>query len=124
MVTTADRLKELMEKRNLRQVDIINKCQPFCNKFGAKLGKSDLSQYLSGKVVPSQYKLTILGLALDVNEAWLIGLDVAPERKDKKASPTTGLTEDEELMLDLFRLVPDDKKALVIEMIRVALNTK
>ena len=41
--------------------------------------------------------------------------------------PATGelpLTEVEKALLDLFRKVPEDKQAMVIQMIRVALDTK
>lgn len=80
--TTALRLKELMEKRNLRQVDILNLTKPLCEEYGIKMNKSDLSQYCSGKTEPNQEKLFVLGKALDVNEAWLMGFDVPMERID------------------------------------------
>lgn len=81
---TSARLKYIMKSQSLRQVDILNKAKPFCEKHGVKLGKNDLSQYVSGKVEPGQEKLTILGLALNVNEAWLMGYDVAMERERNK----------------------------------------
>ena len=74
--TTSERLKQLMEERNLKQVDILNKSLPYCNKYGVKMNKSDISQYVSGKVEPSQDKLVVLGMALDVTESWLMGFDV------------------------------------------------
>ncbi len=77
---TAIRLNLLMEERNLRQVDILEKCKPFCKKYNVKLGRNDLSQYVNGKVEPGQEKLSILGLALNVSEAWLMGYDVPRER--------------------------------------------
>lgn len=46
------------------------------------MNKSDISQYVSGKVEPSQDKLVVLGMALDVTESWLMGFDVPAERKD------------------------------------------
>lgn len=80
--TTSERLKQLMEERNLKQVDILNKSLLYCNKYGVKMNKSDISQYVSGKVEPSQDKLVVLGMALDVTESWLMGFDVPAERKD------------------------------------------
>lgn len=77
--TTSERLKQLMKERNLKQVDILNLCKPFCEKYGVKLAKNDLSQYISGKVQPGSDKLSILGMALGVDETWLMGYDV--ERK-------------------------------------------
>lgn len=77
---TAIRLKYLMDTRGLKQVDIVNLCQPFCKKYGVKMSKSDMSQYVSGKVEPNQDKLYVLGNALNVSEAWLMGYDVPMER--------------------------------------------
>lgn len=74
--TTSDRLKEYMNLTGLKQVDILEKCKPFCEKYDIRIGKNDLSQYVSGKVQPRQNKLSILGMALGVSEAWLMGYDV------------------------------------------------
>lgn len=73
---TSMRLKEIMNDRNLRQVDILRKAEPYSKKYDIRLAKNDLSQYVSGKVEPSQEKLTILALALGVSEPWLMGYDV------------------------------------------------
>ena len=77
--TTADRLKEIMQERHLRQTDVVAICQPLCDKYGVKIGRNDLSQYISGKYVPRQKKLAILASALNVDEAWLMGYDVDPK---------------------------------------------
>ena len=79
--TTSDRLKQIMSERNLRQVDILEMCKPYCQKYNIKLGRNDLSQYVTGKVEPGQKKLTVLGMALNVSEAWLMGFDVPMKRQ-------------------------------------------
>lgn len=79
--TTADRLKEIMKQHDLRQVDILKRTEPYCKKFDVRLGRNDLSQYVSGKVLPGQEKLTILAMALGVSEAWLMGYDVPMDSK-------------------------------------------
>ena len=81
--TTAQRLKQIMAERNLRQVDILNLTIPYCSKYGVKMNKSDISQYCSGKTEPNQDKLFVLGSALNVSEAWLMGYDVPMEREVK-----------------------------------------
>ena len=101
--TTASRLKELLTARNLKQVDVLEKALPYCNKYGVKLTKSDLSQYVSGKVIPKQDKLTILGLALNVSEAWLMGYDVSPVRNEKRSAIPIG-----------FEALPDTMKKPLI----------
>lgn len=74
--TTSERLQYLMQTQKLKQVDILNKCLPICDKYNVKMGRNHISQYVSGKVKPNQDKLSILALALNVNEAWLMGYDV------------------------------------------------
>lgn len=80
---TAARLKTIMNERNLKQIDILKLTEPFCHEYDIKMNKSDLSQYVSGKVEPNQKKLFILGKALNVSEAWLMGYDVSRERKNE-----------------------------------------
>ena len=46
-----------------------------------------VSQYLSGKVVPSQRKLTVLALGLNVTEPWLMGYDVDQNEISMTLSP-------------------------------------
>ena len=81
-VTTTDRLRQIMAERGLKQVDILRLCQPYIRRYGIRLGRNDLSQYLSGKCEPGQRKLFLLGQALRVNEAWLMGFDVDRARED------------------------------------------
>lgn len=81
---TSKRLKEIMDTRGLKQVDILEMAKPYCQKYGIRLGRNDLSQYVSGKVTPGQEKLTILGLALGVTETWLMGYDVPMERDNNE----------------------------------------
>lgn len=85
---TAERLKEIMSRRNLRQVDILELCKPFCAEYGVKLGKNDLSQYISGKSAPKPNKLFILSKALGVSGAWLMGFDDYEENQNKKQEDT------------------------------------
>lgn len=119
--TTSDRLKFIMEDRNLKQVDIIRKAEPFCRKYDVRLGKNDLSQYVSGKIEPGQDKLTILGLALNVSEAWLMGFEV-PMNRDTPAT-----YEGDERMTKLVELAaclsPEEQEE-IISMIEWKLSRK
>lgn len=74
--TISNRLKEYMNISGFKQVDILNACDPFCKKYGIKLGRNDLSQYISGKTSPRQDKLSVLASGMGVDEAWLMGYDV------------------------------------------------
>ena len=89
VATTSQRLNQIISVRNIRQIDIIESAKPFSEKYGVKLNKNDLSQYVNGKTEPGQEKLTILGLALNVNEAWLMGYDVPMERDSQQTEQKT-----------------------------------
>ena len=72
---TADRLKQIMAERNLKQVDLLNAVLPFCREYGVKMNRSDISQYVRGLVQPSQDKLSVFSMAFGVSEPWLMGYD-------------------------------------------------
>lgn len=83
MAKFAERLKQLMDDRNLKQVDIIKMCEPIGLEYGIKIGKSHISQYLSEKTQPRADILNIIAKALDVNPMWLMGEDVSENGKLK-----------------------------------------
>ena len=122
--TTAQRLREILEKRNLRQVDVLDLAQPFCDRYGVKLNKNDLSQYLSGKVQPKQDKLTLLGLTLNVSEGWLMGFDVPMDRAAENAP--VGDQSDGRVTecMELFSLLSDAEKDMIIRQIRGLLSSR
>ena len=66
-VSFAIRFREALNIRNMKQSEI-------CEHTG--IGKSAISQYLSGSFEPKQQNIYKLALALDVSEAWLMGYDV------------------------------------------------
>lgn len=63
----AVRLAQAMASKGLKQVDVVGLAQ----SRGAKLGKSQLSQYISGKSQPRAQVLNLLADILDVDAAWL-----------------------------------------------------
>ncbi|MQB75048.1 S24 family peptidase [Limosilactobacillus reuteri] len=81
MKSTADRLKQIMSERGLKQVDILNMSEPFQKSLDISMGKSTLSQYVSGKQSPDQPRLYLLAKTLDVSEPWLMGFDVERSRR-------------------------------------------
>lgn len=61
------RLAEALKQRGMRQIDL-------CNATG--IGRSAISQYLSGFNEPKQDYIFKIATALKVSEAWLMGFDV------------------------------------------------
>lgn len=62
--------------RNVKQIDFVHAAE----KFNIKLGKSHMSQYVSGKTVPRADIAHFLAAFLQVNEDWLMGKDVPMEQ--------------------------------------------
>lgn len=75
MATTAERIKEALRLRNMRQSELVEK---------TGIGKSSISTYISGAYVPKQRNIYKIAKALSVSEAWLMGLDVPMERPEQQ----------------------------------------
>ena len=67
--TFAQRLTEAMRQRGLKQIDVVRRAP----QYGIHLGKSHVSQYVSGKTVPRADTARALAAMLGVNQAWLLG---------------------------------------------------
>lgn len=81
MATTGERLKEALEARNYKQVDVVRKAKPLCEKYGRQLKKNALSQYIHDKVEPRRDMIALLAEALNVDDADISipAQDVDPE---------------------------------------------
>ena len=62
-----------MNERGIKQVDLIR----YAQEKGVKLGKSHISQYVSGKTVPRTDMVHFLAGALQIEPDWLIGTSPA-----------------------------------------------
>ena len=78
----ASRLKQAMALRGKKQVDLIRAA----DEQGIKLGKSYVSQYVSGKTVPRADMMCFLAQALQVDVAWLRGETPAGSPEGQPAS--------------------------------------
>ena len=79
--TFAERLKTAMDARGLKQVDLVR----MASEQGIKLGKSQLSQYLSGKTAPRRDTLAFLSTALGTNLE--LELSSQPVQAPKQEAP-------------------------------------
>lgn len=115
----AARIKKALSIRNMTQTELCAMAQ---------ISKSSLSEYLSGKHEPGQYKIFMLSKALNVDPVWLMGLDVPMEMKEepetKKDSPDElQLTEGDREMLEVFRLIPEEWRKVFLEQGRAFANS-
>lgn len=97
--TTPDRLREAMDAREKKQVDLVRE---------TGIDKGSISNYLSGRYEPKQEAIYKLAKALDVAEMWLWGYDVPQERpKEQKNN---------DAIADIVvRLRADEKFLLAVE---------
>ena len=110
----AQRIKQLRQEKGLtleQVADVVG------------VGKSTVRKWETGMIANMRRdKIADLAKALGTTPAYLMGWP--EETEEKKNSPgQPELTEGEKAMLELFRLVPEDKQQLVLGMIRAALCT-
>lgn len=77
----ATRLHDLMQKKKIKQVDLVR----LAEEKDIKLGKSHISQYVSGKTIPRKDILQFLADVLEVDPQWLLGK--AEENTNNTAKP-------------------------------------
>lgn len=70
--TIANRIKEGLKLRGMTQAEL--------SKI-TNIGKSSISQYISGDYEPKQQNIFLIAKALNVNESWLMGNDVNMDRE-------------------------------------------
>lgn len=71
MNSFAERLNEALKLRGLSQAELSRR---------TGIGRNSISDYLKSKYEAKQDNLFLLANALDVNEAWLMGLDAEMEK--------------------------------------------
>jgi transcriptional regulator with XRE-family HTH domain len=105
------KIRELREARNMSLEDVAKLCGTT---------RQTIYKYENEIVTNIPYdKIILLATALNTTPSQLFDW-----KEDKKRSPhEPTLTEGEEVMLELFRQIPEDQQPMVISMIRAALCT-
>ena len=98
MATTSERLREIMSIRNMKQVEIIER---------TGISKGALSSYISGHYVRKQDNIYKLAEALNVNPAWLMGLDVPMEMPTPKVELDSQIAEAMKMYNEYVKASPD-----------------
>ena len=91
----ADRLKMAMARQGKKQVDLIRAAAA----QGVKLGKSHMSQYVSGKTFPREDTLCFLAKNLGVTKEWLSGEEEDYRQVQKTEESRESSSESENHML-------------------------
>lgn len=98
------RLNKAMKMRNIKASEL-------CRKTA--ISPPMISDYLKGKYKAKQNNIYALAKALDVNEAWLMGMSDTIERIPDELR---GLT-NEEILLKKFQKLTDEQKKAIISII-------
>ena len=77
----ASRLQAALQEKNIKQIELVR----LAEEKGFKLGKSHISQYVSGKTLPRKEILAFLADTLGVDANWLAG---EKENTEKEAENT------------------------------------
>ena len=102
-------LKRLMDKKQVSRKDVAD-----------YLGISyfTVSDWVNGKKYPRMDKVERLAYYFGVLKS-----DLIEEKPNVGSLHTVNITEDEQKLLDLFRLVPENQQQMVLQMIEIALKT-
>lgn len=112
--STSLRLQEIMDKKQLKQADLARM---------TGISRGAISNYVLGRYEPKSDVINKFAKSLNCSEMWLWGYDVPMERPIAKSTNTIEVTEDEQKLLEIFRLVPENQQQMVMQMIEIALNT-
>ena len=103
-------LKKQMELHGKSRNDI-------CQALG--ISYFTVSDWVNGKKYPRMDKVEMLA-----NYFGILKSDLIEDKEETNSPDQIVLTEGEQELLDLFRRVPEDSRALVLEMIRAAVKTQ
>ena len=109
-MSVGQRIKIAREQRNMTLEEVAKLCETT---------KQTIFKYENEIVTNIPYdKIVLLSKALDVSPSYLFGWD------EKKDSPSElQLTEGEKLMLEVFRLIPEEQQRVFLEMGRAYANS-
>lgn len=106
----ANNLKKQMELKGVSRNDI-------CNALG--ISYFTVSDWVNGKKYPRMDKVEMLANYFGIQKS-----DLIEDQQEKDTPDQIKLTEGEQALLELFRLIPEQNQAMVLEMIRAAVNTQ
>jgi transcriptional regulator with XRE-family HTH domain len=111
----AQKIKDLRQQRGMTLEQVANI---------VGVGKSTVRKWETGMIANMKRdKIAALAQALGTTPAYLMGWK--EETKEETNSPDQiELTEGEEMLLKLFRQIPEENRAMVLEMIRAAVKSQ
>ena len=112
--TTSTRLQEIMKERGIKQADLARL---------TGISRGAVSNYVLGRYEPKSDVINKFAKALNCSEMWLWGYDV-PMKRQTSPIGEPQLTEGEEMLLKLFRQIPEDAQKMYLEVLRASLKNQ
>ena len=108
--------KNIFSSNLKKYMDLNNKTRrEICDALG--FSYYTFTDWVNGKKYPRMDKVEKLADYFGILKS-----DLIEDKKDTPSPGITKLTEGEQMLLDLFRQVPEDQQQLVLQMIRAALS--
>lgn len=100
-----EQLQKIMKEKGITQSEL-------CKRTG--IPKSAMSQYISGAFKPKQKRTYLIAKALNVSEAWLIGMENAEQerREPQQINQDIRLTDHEKEVIIAYRQRPHMQNAV------------
>ena len=100
-----EQLQKIMKEKGITQSEL-------CKRTG--IPKSAMSQYISGAFKPKQKRTYLIAKALNVSEAWLIGMENAEQerREPQQINQDIRLTDHEKEVIIAYRKNPHMQNAV------------
>ena len=109
-MTIGQRIRTARESKEMTLDEVAKRCNTT---------KQTIFKYENEIVTNIPYdKIVLLSTALDVSPSYLFGWD---EKESSPSEPT--LTEGEQMLLNLFRQIPEDQQRVFLDMGRVYANS-
>ena len=113
--TTSMRLQEIMTEKGIKQAELARI---------TGISRGAVSNYVLGRYEPKSDVINKFAKALNCSEMWLWGYDVPKKRQVSSPTNEPKLTEGEELLLELFRQIPEDAQKMYLEVLRASLKNQ
>ena len=78
----SERLNSVLKERNMRQADLVRLCTAVAKQYGLELNQVMVSRWCNAQYIPRQDHLMIISKALNINPAWLMGIESAEKYMD------------------------------------------
>ena len=106
MTIFSERLKNALSERGMKQTELSER---------TGISKSSISEWLNGRYEAKADKIVLIAKALNVNESYLIGLDVPMENESKQSSTKT-------ILDNIFGKLEKPRQEIVINTAREQLD--